>query len=188
MINHSSTLVLGTFLFGTLPLAYGAMNVDAAAAAIDRRRAAASLVGDWPAASASAARRLIGQYGAPDEVHADWLVWNGNRPWARTIVRSSPPFGSGAGFVEQAVEYPLTMRQAAALKAFDERLVYDRRNRELSSSSEREETNFLRLNLANDIVNGRMTPDQARELFAQILRLEAAGKSSSYLEVLHFQH
>jgi hypothetical protein len=155
----------------------------------ERALAASVVVSDWPSASALAARRLITQYGVPDEVLADRLEWVDNRPWKRTVVRRMAQADVEAddpAMILQTVEYPLTLKQFTALKAFDPRLSYDRNTLELGSRSEREETNFLRLNLANDIINARMTPDQARGLFGQILRLEAAGKSAYYLQVLFF--
>ena len=69
---------------------------------------------------------------------------------------------------------------------FDRRLDYVASRGELSARSDREEVNHLRLNLGNDIAVRRMTPEQARILYARILQFEAAGKSSTYLEVLHF--
>ncbi len=163
-------------------------KADSAQAFLDRGLAAQNVIERWPPLSALAARRLLGQYGAPDEVRSDSLVWKNNRPWKRTVAWSVAPLDAeaeGLGVLEQTVEYSLTSRQVSALRSFDLRLRYDWRSRELSSRSEREETNFLRLNLADDIVNRRMTPEQARRLYAQILRFEAAGKSSSYLQVLH---
>jgi hypothetical protein len=155
----------------------------------ERALLASVVVADWPSASALAARRLIAQYGVPDEVLSDRLAWIDNRPWKRTVVRRMAPAdieSDDHAMILQTVEFPLTPKQITTLMAFDPRLSYDRKTLELGSRSEREETNFLRLNLANDIVNARMTPDQARGLFAQILRLEAAGKSASYLQVLFF--
>jgi hypothetical protein len=178
-----------------LPFVIGAALIAGFAAADDagdkqaRALAASVVVSDWPPASALAARRLIAQYGVPDEVLADRISWLDNRPWKRTVARRMAPAdvdGEEQALILQTVEYPLTVKQASALRAFDPRLSYDPKTMELGSRSEREETNFLRLNLANDIINARMTPDQARGLFGQILRLEAAGKSASYLQVLFF--
>jgi len=184
-----------TGIQGALPLVIGAVFAAGFAAADEpgdkqaRALAASVVVTDWPSASALAARRLIAQYGVPDEVMDVHLSWVDNRPWKRTIVRRMLPADVEPGdhaIVMQTVEYPLTPKQVAVLKAFDSRLSYDRKTMELGSRSEREETNFLRLNLVNDIINARMSSAQARDLFAQILRLEAAGKSASYLQVLFF--
>lgn len=158
-------------------------------AEVYRSLVASSVVDNWPPISAQAARRLIEQYGVPDAVRYDRLTWRDNGPWKRTVVRDvTPPYvqAEDLGVVEQTVEYALTPRQAADLALFDGRLDYDASRGELSARSDREEVNYLRLNLANDIVKRLMTPEQARALYAQILRLEASGKSSSYLQVLNF--
>jgi hypothetical protein len=185
--------VLGSMLAadGCVSAVKTAPKDDSVQAKVYRSLVAASVVDNWPPISAQAARRLIEQYGVPDAVRGDRLTWRDNGPWKRTVVRDvTPPYvqAEDLGVVEQTVAYSMSSREAADLAAFDRRLDYDPGRGELSARSDREESNYLRLNLANDIVNRRMTPEQARDLYAQILRLEAAGKSSSYLQVLHFPH
>lgn len=148
-----------------------------------------TVVAHWPPASAQAGRRFIELYGVPDAVRSDQLVWRNIGPWKRIVVREvKPPYARGEdlGVVEQSIDYPITPYQAAELAAFDRGLSYDSFRRELSARSDREEVNYLRLNLANDIVNGRATPEQAQRLFARTLALEAAGKSSPYMQALRF--
>lgn len=162
---------------------------DTAEDAAGRSFLAEAVVANWWRASALAARRLIEQYGVPDEVRPDHIVWHGKGPWKRTVVRNvTPPYGPAEdlGVVEQTLRYPLTPGQAADLRAFDRRLRYEGGPRELGARSDREEVNFLRLNLADDIVSRRMTPEQARRLHARILALENTGKTSPYLQGLRF--
>lgn len=160
-----------------------------AQARVYRSLMADTVVGNWPPISAQAGRRFIERYGVPDAVRYDQLIWRNNGPWKRTVVRDvTPPYvqAEDLGVVEQTIEYPLTPWQAAELAAFDRRLGYDSFRRELSARSDREEVNYLRLNLANDIVNRRITPEQAQHLYTRTLALEAAGKTSTYMQVLHF--
>lgn len=160
-----------------------------AQAKVYRSLVADTVVANWPPQSKLAARRLIEQYGVPDAVRSDQLVWRNNGQWKRTVVRDvTPPYvqAEDLGVVEQTIEYPLTAFQAAELAAFDRRLDYDSFRRELSARSDREEVNYLRLNLANDIVNRRMTPEQAQSAYARTLALEAAGKTSTYMQALRF--
>lgn len=162
---------------------------DTAEDAAGRGFLADAVVANWWPGSARAARRLIERYGVPDEVHPEHLVWRGNGPWARTVVRNvTPPYGPAEdlGVVEQAVSYPLSPGQVVDLRAYDLRLDYERGARELAARSDREEVNFLRLNLADDIVNLRMRPEQAQHLHARILELENSGKSSPYMQGLRF--
>lgn len=162
---------------------------DPVQAALNRRALAGTVIGQWHDVSALAARRMIQEYGPPDEVHNGRLVWNDNRPWKRTVVRDVAPLyveGDELGVIEQTIEFPLTQQQAADVTAFDARLSYDARNGELSARSEREELNMLRLNLADDIADRRSTPEQARDTFASVVSLEQSGKSSPYMLGLRF--
>lgn len=183
--------VIGPILVvvGCVPVVKTASQDSSVQAEVYRSLVATSVIDNWPPISAQAARRLIEQYGVPDAVRYDRLTWRDNGPWKRTVVRDvTPPYvqAEDLGVVEQTIKYPLSSRQVVDLAMFDRRLEYDASSGQLSARSDREEVNYLRLNLANDIVNRRMTPEQARSLYAQILRLEASGKSSSYLQVLHF--
>lgn len=40
---------------------------------------------NWPAESRDAARRVIEQYGEPDEITEDTLVWNKRGPWRQIV-------------------------------------------------------------------------------------------------------
>lgn len=164
-------------------------QADAAGATVDRRALSEATIAQWSDISAQAARRVMEEYGTPDEVHHDYLVWNNNEPWRRTIVLNKSPLfveGDELGVIEQTIELSLSPMQAANMAAFDGRVVYNPRNQELSASSDREENNYLRLNIAQDVVKGAMRPDQARNSYARILNLEESGKSSPYMVGLRF--
>lgn len=162
---------------------------ETAEAAEARRALAEKTVESWGSTSALAARRLIDQYGAPDEVRYGSLVWNGNGPWLRTVARDvRPPYEEPEelGVIEQSVPYPVTPAQRQALHEFDPSLALDIGSGEIASRADREEMNFLRLNLVDDVARGRMTPEQARGFRDNALALERSGKSSPYLLSLRF--
>ena len=189
--------VLISAVFAALAAAAGCFSrvktspqADVAGAALDRRELADATVAHWSTPSRLAARRLMEEYGVPDEVHGDHLVWRGDGPWRRTVVSNVRPMAENdpvlQDIVEQAVKYPLTPKQAVDVAAFDERVSYDRRTGELSSRADREEHNYLRLNLADDVIQGRARPEQARDSYASIVDFERAGKTSPYLLGLRF--
>ena len=155
--------------------------IETAGAAVERDTAAVEAVDWWGELSALNARRLMDEYGAPDEVGPDSLAWNDKGPWRRTVVRNVRPSaeeGRDLGIVEQTVGYSLTPAQAAGIAAFDARLAFNPRSQELTARSDREELNVLRLNLADDVAHGRALPAQARESYFKVLALEASGKIS----------
>jgi hypothetical protein len=164
-------------------------QADVAGAALDRRELAEATVSHWSNVSSLAAKRLMEEYGVPDEVHADRLVWINNSPWRRTVVsneRGLVETGSDHEVVEQSVDYRLTPQQAAEVAAFDGRVVFNPRSGQLASRAGKEEYNFLRLNLADDVVHGRMRPEEARNSYERLVSFEQSGKTSAYMLGLRF--
>lgn len=197
-MNRISRLALTTVSLGALLAAGGCFSrvktssqADVAGAALDRRELAEATASHWSQVSELAARRMMEEYGVPDEVHADHLVWINNGPWRRTIVSNVPaPYapdgGAEAGVIEQAVSERLSTKQAVDVAAFDDLVAYNPRASEVSSRADREEHNYLRLNLADDVAHERLSPEAARGSYASIVAFEAAGKTSPYLLGLRF--
>jgi hypothetical protein len=135
----------------------------------------------WPEGAALAARLMVEQYGPPQWSSAGQLEWSSAAPWKRIVVR-----GRGQGFLEQAVGYRVPHEKLAALLEFGRGLRPDLARGELAAFGESEESNLLRLNLADDIAQGRMSAEQAGRAHEDTLRKAYAGKSSPYLERLLF--
>lgn len=163
---------------------------DVKGEALDRKEVAEATVLHWSDLSRLSARRLMEEYGVPDEVHADSLVWNNNGPWRRTVVNNVRPMASDdpvtQNVVSQTVKYNVNRNQSLDILRFDDHVGYDPANGELSSTADREAHNYLRLNLADDVAHGRLRPDQARDSYASIVNFEKAGKTSPYLLGLRF--
>jgi hypothetical protein len=136
-----------------------------------------SIVRDWPERARLAAGALIEKYGAPQIADADSLSWVGNRPWDGTVVRRGAPAGQS---IQQSIHYPVSLAKLAALGDLGGRVEFDSSSGELSSYADEESLNFLALNLADEVVTGKSTPDRARERYRRILDLTKTGKSSSY--------
>jgi hypothetical protein len=143
----------------------------------------------WSSLSALAARRIFDKYGAPDEIQPNYLAWDNGSPWTRTVVFNVAPAASGEdepALIEQSLDCRLRPAQVAALASFDRRLAYDDRSGELSARSESEELNFLRMNLADDVIAGRRTPEGARTEFDRSVSLSRAGKTLPSMQRLHY--
>lgn len=147
--------------------------------------AARTTVAGWPEGSRMVAEALIEKYGAPDAVEDGRLTWNGNGGWKRTTVHRLPSEGSEV--VEQSIGYVVPRDRRAALTQLDLALKVDEASGELTATSESEETNFLALNLADEVVKETRTPEGARAYYVQTLRLAGAGKSSPYMRELLFR-
>ncbi|MDP3541972.1 MAG: hypothetical protein Q8T11_05825 [Elusimicrobiota bacterium] len=156
-----------------------------------RRELAEKVSAGWSEAPRLAARLMMSRYGPPDLIGSSRMLWHGNGPWKRTIVRDLPrPYARAdeeeQGIIEQAVAYNLTPEQVAGVSPFSPRLTFDSARMEMTSRSDSEEVNFLRLNLANDVLMGVITVPEASDVFAKTLKLEAAGRSVPYMKGLAF--
>ncbi|MDD5656223.1 MAG: hypothetical protein PHF00_03105 [Elusimicrobia bacterium] len=136
----------------------------------------------WPAPARSAVRLMLRRYGLPESWSYEGLVWRNRGPWARVVVSARPHSP-----LEQDVAYPLDEAQARRLRRFPHGLEIDEARGLLGARSDREWLNVLALNLADDIVKGRRTPEEASGFFLKTASQTLAGKSSPYTEGLRFK-
>jgi len=181
--------VLAALLMVMLPLARAGGGGWSDRVAVPR--AAEREVERWPSRSRTAARVTMARYGMPDEVGEDALVWRSNGPWKRTTVHRRAwlryAFGAEPDCVENTVAYEVPARSLEDLARFDGRVSADPARAELSSRAGSESVNYLILNLADEIVNGKRTVAEAKAFRARILRLADSGKASPYLAGLLFE-
>lgn len=163
--------------------------VETAAPASESWRAreaeALRAIADWPVISQRAAEVILEKYGPPDLAIPERLSWYGNAPWKYTTVHREP-FGR-IDVLEQTIGYEVPQDKAPSLAKLDVGLRLSRDRRELSAASEAEETNFLALNLADEVVRERRTPEDARAFYLKTVLQWNAGKTSPYLKGLRFR-
>ena len=201
-MNHSSGGTSAAFAAGLglsalfFSAAFGRpIGAQAQSAASAGRRTAESpapeaVIEKWPKGSRAAARAMIVKYGEPDRYTEAALVWIKNGPWQKTVVfsgsRSRFFRQMNGNYLVQTVAYRVPAEKAGDLKRFDGRLAIDESRGQLSARSESERINFLALNLADEIVMGGRSVEDARAFYLKTDRLSKAGKSSPYMEGLLF--
>jgi|GEM_PF-1389596 len=145
----------------------------------------------WPSVARATARALIAKYGPPDAYGPNALVWHRNGPWNRTVIygraTTYPRFDKEQEILKQVIVYRVPVEKEDALHRFDRRLQINPTTGELSFQSARESTNFLALNLADEIVRGERTVAQARRFFRYTEQLALSGKSSKYTDGFLFR-
>jgi hypothetical protein len=148
-------------------------------------------VAAWPERTRQLAARLITKYGPPTESTERRLTWYGKAPWKRTTLYREEVQHNFANahkdVLEQTINYRVPVDKVAALVAFNGSLIVSRTRGELSAVSDGEDTNFLVLNVAHDIVNGERDVDQARTYYAQVVRARMIKEPEPYLQGLHFE-
>jgi hypothetical protein len=78
--------------------------------------------------------------------------------------------------LEQYIPYRVQLDKLNELAAFDGSVLVDRTKGEISARCEGKEANFLALNLANEIVQGRKDVRSARKLYGEAMQARHAGQ------------
>jgi hypothetical protein len=144
----------------------------------------------WPDASALAAKNLLTKYGEPTESTPSMLVWKGIAPFRRItvhreeVVHRFPLLHKDV--IEHVVAYKIPADKTDDLTKFDGSILFDRTRGELTARGDDEAMNFVALNLAADIINGKRTADNARIEFGKIAVDFLNGNKSVLTQNLQF--
>lgn len=148
------------------------------------------LIAGWPEKSLEVANATIAKYGQPHEATATMLVWHNNGPWKRTILSRDPvPHHFPKPHVdvlEQIIDYRVPPELFDELAAYDGSVMVERTKGEMSARCDKEEMNFLALNLAHDIVTGKRNVDEARRFYAETVMAFMNGERPAYTQGLQF--
>ena len=149
------------------------------------------MIASWPAKPQEVAKKMIAKYGQPNEVTATMLVWHNNGPWKRTVVyrdvvQHNFPMPH-PDLLEQFIDYQVPVAKFSDLAAYDGSVIVERTKGVMSARCDKEEMNFLALNLANDIVTGKRSVKDARKFYAETAMAFMKGQMSPYTQSLQFQ-
>jgi hypothetical protein len=148
-----------------------------------------NLVG-WPPLTVKVAVDLVRKYGIPAEHDGHCLTWYANPPWRETTlyreeVQHNFP-QPHKDILQQSVNYRVPPEKVGDLAAYNGSIVVDRTRGELAAHCDTEAANILALNIANDIVRGERSVEQALGYHAQVVRGVAIGEPESYPLKLRF--
>ncbi|WP_333794907.1 hypothetical protein [Hyphomicrobium sp.] len=148
------------------------------------------ILSGWPKVSKEAATTTINKYGLPNEASASRLIWHNNGPWRRTVIYAEEvphEFPTPHHDVlEQYIPYKVPVEKLGELAAFDGSVLIDRTKGEISARCEGEEANFLALNLANEIVQGHKSVDEARDAYGDAMKKMRGGTPPEIMQKLLF--
>lgn len=149
-----------------------------------------SITETWPANTKAASAMLIDKLGIPDEVTSSTLVWKDRGVWKKTVLmRDEIPHDfpmPHTDYLLQTINYKVPVGKYDDLARFDGSVIVDRTKGTLSARCDKEEMNFLALNLANDIITGRKTVDEARDYYAKAANTFKSGGTDPYIQGLQF--
>jgi hypothetical protein len=149
------------------------------------------ILNSWEKKQREGALKIIKKYGYPQEAIPSRLIWYNNRPWKRTTVyRDSVPHNfptNHQDFLEQTVDYRTPVEVFDEIARFDGSCYPDRTKGEVTVICDKEEANFLFVNLFHDIVTGKRTVEGAKFFAAEtVANSTFKNISSPYLEKLLF--
>lgn len=153
---------------------------------------AEQIITSWKATPKEVAQKMLAKYGKPQEVTANRLVWHNNGPWKFTelvneeIAHEFPMPHKDALY--QAVNYRIAADKADELLQYDGSLILERTKGEIGARCDKEDANFLAINLANDVATGKRSVDEARKFYADsMMAMMKQGKKNDYLQGFVFK-
>jgi hypothetical protein len=148
------------------------------------------LTRNWNAQARQAAQQMYQRYGAPHEVSANRLVWRNNGGWRATeVINQEVEHNFPAphhDVLRQTVAMNVPPEKIAELAQFSGSVLVDRTKGEITVRCDSEANNTIALNLANDIVTGRLTADQARSRFTELAQAVQNGQRPTYANGFQF--
>ena len=148
------------------------------------------IIEDWPAMSKKSSEQTIQAYGPPNEATPSQLIWYYNSPWKRTVVfRDEIPHDfpqPHSDVIEQVINYQVPPEKFSEIAMFDGSVVVERTKGEVSARCDMEAANILALNMMHEIVTGRKTAEEARELYTEQTAAYVMNKPAPYAEQFQF--
>ncbi len=149
------------------------------------------IVGMWPEVPREVAQTVKEKYGLPQEATASRLIWFANGPWKRTILyRDVVPHDfpmPHPDLLEMVIDYQVPPDKFDELAQYDGSVIVERTKGEISARCGKEEMNLLAINLANDIVTGKRSVEEARAFYAETAMTFKNGQSDPYVEEFQFE-
>lgn len=144
----------------------------------------------WPMASQGAIKEQMGLYGKPDEITPTMAIWYNNGPWKQTVItkmESKHDFPkTHTDCMEQCISYKVPLDKYDDLAQFDGSVTVDRTQGLLAARCDKEENNFLALNLAHDVITGKKTVEEARKAYGEMIKQAMSGNKPEYMKKLMF--
>ncbi len=146
------------------------------------------IIAGWKPTPQEVARTVVAKYGMPQEATAMRLVWHNNGPWKRTeLVNEEIPHSfpkPHPDMLKQTISYQVPIDKFDDLAEYDGSVIVERTKGEIAARCDKEEANFLALNLADDIIKGKKSVKDARKFYAEAIK---EMKHPEYMKGFLFQ-
>lgn len=148
------------------------------------------IVENWPQPQKNVAQQMIERYGPPNEATSTKLFWYDNGPWKRTEITSDAVTHNfpapHTDFLTQVIDYRVPPEKIPDIVRFDGSIYVDRTKGEVAARCDAEAANVLGMNMVHEIVAGKRTAEEAREITAETTVAYSLGRNAPYAERLLF--
>ncbi|MBC8064308.1 MAG: hypothetical protein H7Y17_05725 [Chlorobia bacterium] len=141
------------------------------------------IIDKWMPEPKKVAMKMIDKYGQPNEATKHRLIWWDNGPWKYSILENVEiphdfPMPH-KDMLRQVINYKVMPDKVDDLSSYDGSVIFDRTPGELSARCDKEEANFLAINLAHDVVTGKRSVKDARKFYAMTIKASMAMTATS---------
>jgi hypothetical protein len=151
---------------------------------------AMTMIQTWPAAARLAITETIAKYGNPDMVTTEEFTWLNKGVWNKICITKQETKHNfpmeHTDMMQTIINYKVPVEFMDDLGKFDGSITFDRTQGTMSARCDSEPHNFLALNLANDIITGQKTVQEARIAFSSIVKQKIKGENPVYMQQLNF--
>lgn len=144
----------------------------------------------WPEASRMAVQEITTKYGEPNGVTPDELIWMNKGAWKKICIskmESKHNFPiEHTDMMAQTISYKVPEKMMDELGMFDGSVTFDRTQGTMTARCDKEANNMLALNLANDIITGKKTVEEARKSYGNMVKEKMNGGNPDYMQHLTF--
>jgi hypothetical protein len=151
---------------------------------------AEAIIATWPDAPQKGARQMLDQYGPPNEATPTKLMWYRKGPWKRILVTSDVLIHNfpapHSDYLTQWIDYHVPVDKFDEIGRYDGSCLVDRTAGEAAARCDSEAANMITLNLMHEIVLGKRTVEEARQVYAENMAGYTMGRPAPYAERLLF--
>jgi hypothetical protein len=185
--SYITSAVMAAALWATTAQA----QEETGAISVKDSAAVEGLLADWPEVSRKAGEATIQRYGRPTGATPTLLEWENAGPW-KSIILSREPIDhqfpmAHQDVLEQVINYRVPPDKFDELAKYDGSVIVERTKGTMSARCDKEEMNYLALNLANDIVTGKRSVEDARAFYAKTAKAFKGGEKHPYTQRLQFK-
>ncbi|WP_411843874.1 hypothetical protein [Salinicoccus sp. HZC-1] len=164
---------------------------DKGSTGTEDERKVEAIIKEWAKTSKMSAETIIGFYGPPNEATPSRLLWFYNGQWKRTVVyRDQVPHDfpePHVDMLEQIIDYQVPEEKMGDLAQIEGSLIIDRTKGEVGVHCDNEGANILSINMMHEVVEGKRTPQEAREFISKELVEYLMGRPAPYAENFQFE-